>query len=124
MAHVIEHLLWAGEGRLGVDDPLRLPHGRQVTSKFLVVPKSLQRSEELQFAGVERLVELFEKQAAEQPRQHAHWQEETRPAGDPAAAIGRKSAASHDTVQMGMVQEILPLHMDLGKMLLLIFLLI
>src|SRR5262250_3804595 len=30
-ANVIHHLLWSGEGRLGVDDPLEVPHGIEMT---------------------------------------------------------------------------------------------
>ena len=65
--HIVEHLLGAGEGWLGIDDPCRLSYRRQVTSKFPTVSQSLQGVEELQFAGVERLVEMLQKQAAEQP---------------------------------------------------------
>jgi len=39
------------------------------------------------------LFELFEKPAAEQPRQHAYGKKEAGAASDPALVIGRYSAA-------------------------------
>jgi hypothetical protein len=60
-------------------------------------------------------VESFQKQAAEQTRQHAHRQEETGAAGHPAVVIGGQAAAWHDAVQMRMVLEILPPGVQYGE---------
>ena len=49
--------------------------------------------------------ELVQEQASEQPRQHAHGQEEARPAGDPAASIGRKAATRHDAMQVRVMGQ-------------------
>jgi hypothetical protein len=44
-------------------------------------------TEELQPPGAMKVVELFEEAAPKQPRQHAHGQEEARPAADPAFTV-------------------------------------
>ena len=62
-------------------------------------------AEELQLPATMRLLQFFEEAAAEQPRQHAHRQEEARLAGDPALAVGRKPAAGHDAVHMRMMRQ-------------------
>ena len=56
--------------------------------------------------------ELFQKQPAEQPREHAHRQEEARPAGYPPLAVQGNAAARNDHVDMRMVGE--PLGLALG----------
>ena len=47
----------------------------------------------------------LQEQAAEQAREHAHRQEEARPAGDPARAVGREAAARHDAMDMRMMVQ-------------------
>jgi len=49
--------------------------------------------------------EAFEKEAAEQARQHAHGQEEAGLAGDPARAVWRKAAAGNDDVDVRMMGQ-------------------
>ena len=49
--------------------------------------------------------QLFEDEAAEQTRKHAHGQEEAGPAGHPSPAIERYPAARHDAVDMGVMGE-------------------
>src|ERR1700719_3533632 len=51
------------------------------------------------------LPELFQKQPAEQPREHAHRQEEARPAGYPPLAVQGNAPARNDHVDMRMVGE-------------------
>jgi hypothetical protein len=60
--------------------------------------------EEAEVALVEGVFQRFEKEAAEQAREHTHGQKEARLAADPAFVTGRKTSARHDTVDMGMVQ--------------------
>jgi undecaprenyl-diphosphatase len=53
------------------------------------------------------LLEALEEQAAEQAREHPHWQEEARlPAGDPAAAIEGDPAGRHEAVRVVSVAVI------------------
>ena len=49
--------------------------------------------------------EPFEKQAAEQARQHAHGQEEAGLAGDPARPVRRQAAAGNDDVDVRMMGQ-------------------
>jgi hypothetical protein len=49
--------------------------------------------------------QFFEETATEQSREHAHGQEETRPAPNPALAIEREPAAGHDAVYMRMMGQ-------------------
>ena len=60
---------------------------------------------ELQVAGVEAAMSFSKKEPAEQPREHAHGQEEARPAGDPALTVGRDAAARHDHVNVRMMGQ-------------------
>ena len=45
-ADVIEHLLRASKGPLGIDDPFRFSHGRQITGKLAVIAEILEGGEE------------------------------------------------------------------------------
>ena len=63
-----------------------------------------QIGEELQSAGVVGSVQPFQKQAAEEPREHLHGQEIAEPARDPALdPSGADAAARHDHVHMRMM---------------------
>ena len=62
-------------------------------------------AEELQLAGLVSGDELLQEQPAEQAREHAHREEEARPARDPALAVERDAAARHDHVHVRMVGE-------------------
>ena len=62
-------------------------------------------AEEGQAAGLVERGEAFEKEPAEETRQHAHGQEEAGLAGDPARPVRRQAAAGRDDVDVGMVGE-------------------
>ena len=62
-------------------------------------------AEEDETASLMQGREPFEKEAAEQAREHAHGQEETGLAGDPARPVRRQAAAGDDDVDMGMMGE-------------------
>ena len=57
-------------------------------------------AEEAQAAGLVGGDELLQEQPAEQAREHAHGQEEARPARHPALAVQRDAAARHDHVHV------------------------
>ena len=65
-ADIIQDLFWAGEGPLGIDDPFCLFQRPQVTDKCPPIPEAFQGGKELQFARVEGVLELLQKQATEQ----------------------------------------------------------
>jgi hypothetical protein len=62
-------------------------------------------AEELKLAGLVHPQRFFQEATPEQPREHPHRQEEPRPASDPALAIGCKSAARNDAVNVRMVRQ-------------------
>src|SRR3977135_4090671 len=80
-AYVIHHLLWSGEGRLGVDDPIHVSHWIQMAAESLGILECRKRAEEPQLAGVEGLLQILQEQSAEQAGQHPHGQEEAGTAG-------------------------------------------
>ncbi len=61
--------------------------------------------EEAQAPGAVGGRQLFQEQAPEQAREHAHGQEEAGPAGDPALAVGRDAAARHDAVDVRVMGQ-------------------
>jgi len=106
-AQVLQHLLGPAEWRLGVDHPLGAGRWRQELLEGLRVLQRLHGVEELQHLALERRAQKLEEQATEQPRQHAHRQEEPRRTSHPALAVERDSTSRHNTVQMRMVQQVL-----------------
>ena len=89
-AEVVEDLVGAGEGGLGVDDPLGLAEGLEVAGEGGGVIESGQGVAELEPAGAEGLLEQFEEEAAEQAGQDANGEEEAGAAGDPAVTVGER----------------------------------
>ena len=87
-ADVVYHLLGPGEGRLGVDDPFHMAHGIEMSAENLRVSKGLEGGEELEFAGIESLLQISQEQSAEQAGQHPYGQEETGAARNPPTTIG------------------------------------
>lgn len=71
-ADVVHHLLGAGEGRLGVDDPFHIAHGIDMPAENLRVTKGLEGREELEFAGIESLLQISQEQSAEPAGQHPY----------------------------------------------------
>ena len=114
-ADVVHHLLWSGEGRLGVNDPFHISHRIEITAESLRISQCREGREEPQVAGVEGILQILQEQSAEQAGQHPHGQEEAWAAGDPPSTIGRDSAARNDTMQMGMEKQVLSPTMEYGK---------
>ena len=65
-------------------------------------------AEEGEFSTLKSPIERFEEQAAEQAGEDVHRKKEARTARDPPLAIGRKTSAGHDAMQMRVMQKILP----------------
>src|SRR6266550_6068619 len=114
-ANVVHHLLWSGEGRLGVHDPVYVSHRIQMAAESLGILECRKGTEEPQLAGVEGLLQILQEQSAEQAGQHPHRQEEAGAAGYPPGTIGRDSAARDDTMKMGMEKQVLSPTMEHGK---------
>jgi hypothetical protein len=58
-ADVIQHFFGSGEGRLGIDNPVRLTERLQVTEKLATILELFQGGEEFQFAVLFRLTQSF-----------------------------------------------------------------
>ena len=71
-ADVVHHLLGAGEGRLGVDDPFGMVQGIEMPAENLRVSKGLEGREELEFAGIESLLQISQEQSAKEAGQHPY----------------------------------------------------
>ena len=114
-AEVVEDLVGAGEGALGVDDPLGLAEGLEVAGEGVGIVESGEGVAELEPAGAEGLLEQFEEEAAEQAGEDPDGEEETGAAGDPAVTVGSDAAAGDDAVQVGVKREHLPPGMQDGE---------
>src|ERR1051326_2982816 len=79
-AYVVEHLLGSGERTLGIYDPLARFQSVEQLGEGEGLAESFQGGKELQFAGIERLPQGFQKEAAEEPRENPDRQEEARTA--------------------------------------------
>ena len=71
-ADVVHHLLGPGEGCLGVDDPFHIAHGIEMPAENLRVSKGFEGGEELEFAGIESLLQISQEQSAEQAGQNPY----------------------------------------------------
>ena len=60
-AHVVEYLLGSGERTLGIDHPFGTLGSGDLPGESAGLAKWLQGAEELQFAGIERLLQGFQK---------------------------------------------------------------
>ena len=115
LAEVVEDLVGAGEGGLGVDDPLGLAEGLEVAGEGVGVIERGEGVAELEPAGAKGLLEQFEEETAEQAGQDPDGEEEAGAAGDPAVTIGSDAAAGDDAVQVRVKREHLPPGMQDGE---------
>jgi len=96
-AQVAQHLCGTSQRRLAIDHPLpRRRLAQQAGSK---------RQAESASPLVECPLEAVEELGFEDPGEHPHGHEESRPRSDPAIPGGGEPAACHDAVQVGMEGE-------------------
>lgn len=107
-AEIGEDMFGGTEGRLGVDDPALFAQRPKRFNEGLGTAESFQGTEEAQAPGRMGGLQPFEKQAAEQPREHMDRQEEPSPASDPACAISSQHAAGNEAVDMRVMDQRLP----------------
>ena len=69
------------------------------------VGEARERTGEAQPAGVIGVLQVAQKEPAEQARENPHRQEEAGAAGDPARAIERGATAGHDAMDMRVMSE-------------------
>ena len=70
-SEVVEHLLWAGERRLRIHNPLLLPHGCKIPLKSIATLQRGEGGEELQPTRVKRLFQQFQESTAIEARSAA-----------------------------------------------------
>jgi hypothetical protein len=99
-AEIGERLARAAERRLGVDHPIDAAQFGDTRVESGVVGEARERTGEAQPAGVIGVLQVAQKEPAEQARENPHRQEEGGAAGDPARAIERGAAAGHDAMDM------------------------
>jgi hypothetical protein len=100
-----ENGLRPGERPLGVDDPLCAAQRREGGVEGAFVGKGRKVAEEDEASDCVQGREPVEEEAAEEPRQHAHGQEEASLAGDPARSVRRQAAAENDNVDVRMMGQ-------------------
>jgi hypothetical protein len=76
----------------------RLRRKASRSARFACAPKNCKRP-------AAWMAELFQKQPAEQPREHAHRQEEARPAGYPPLAVQGNAPARNNHVDVRVAGE-------------------
>src|SRR6266481_3520387 len=77
----------------------------ETTCEGLRLGKVGELAEEPQLAGAEGVLQFPQEQSAEQPREHAHRQEEAGATSDPAGAVERGSAAGDDAMDVRMALQ-------------------
>src|SRR6266853_6225904 len=96
----------SAEGRLRVDDPVRLAERSDEGVPLGRVAQVLRGAGELEFVPGVRALESGDKLPAEDPTEHLHGQEE---AGvlrtNPASMIGRQPTGRHDAVHVRMPHQ-------------------
>jgi len=111
-AQVLKNTFGAIEGGFAIDDPLLMI---ELVPEYL---KALGLLEMADTAGEDKSIRLeasFEKVkelSSKQRRHHPYGNEKTFAAGDPAASFGGESTSGDNTVEVGMVHEVLTPSME------------
>ena len=114
-AEISQHLFGAAEWRLGIDHPVGPSELIEPLGERGGIGEVGEIAKEAQVASREGGLQLLQKQAAEQPGEDAHRQEEAGPASDPTCAVERRSTTGHNTVDMRMVLQGLAPGMEDGS---------
>ena len=104
---VIEHLLGSAERSPGIDDPGNGVQRPQPGGEHGGLFQARQSAEKPELARIECCLKAGQEKPAIKPRQYLHRQKEPRPAADPSCPVGRRPAARHDAVHMGMMMQVL-----------------
>lgn len=106
-AEIGQHLSRPAEGRLGIDYPLDPSQVAEASGEGGRSRERRKLAEEAKFASRKGGTQFLEKQAAEEPREDAHRQEEPPATGDPARVIERGTAAGHEAMNVRMMVQVL-----------------
>ena len=103
----MQDMFRTAEGRLGIDDPRAGIELSQEPSEVFRVLKLAERAVELELVLGQELLKPSDELTAEDAAQDVDRQQEARGCCGPARSVERETAARHDTVDMGMMLEVL-----------------
>ena len=98
-----KHCFWAGEGRLGVDEPVFFAERREMRSEGLTTPQALDLAKERQSACRVGISKCRQEEPSEQAGKHPHRQEKAGVAVHPAHRVERYPTARHNHMDVRMV---------------------
>jgi len=102
-SEITEDLLRPGKGRFGEDHPVDAGQFIEPSDERGVISQVCECAGQAKLTGSEGGAQLADERVAKATGEHAHWQEEAGPAGDPARLVGRDAATRDDTVQVRMI---------------------
>ena len=112
---VLEHMLGVLEGLFGVDDPLLGAQGGEEPLPGHGLGEFPTATRQRQVTLRVGLCQAREVEVPEAPREDPDGQEEVRPTRDPLGPVGRQAPGGQDTMEMGMMVELLAPGVEHGE---------
>ncbi|MFZ3264285.1 MAG: hypothetical protein WA172_09820, partial [Terriglobales bacterium] len=106
-AEIVEHILGAAEGWLGVDHPVFAKQWPQPGGEEFWMGERREFSGQVQLTAFEGRLQAGDELAAKHAPQYGDGEGEAWVRSNPAALTKRKSAGGNDTMDMGMKLEFL-----------------
>ena len=100
---IMQHMLRATEGRLGIHHPVLLIKSTQEEGEMLLFMKRHALAEEAQLMAGKEAPQSGEELAAEDAAEHLDRQKEAGTGSDPARVVRRESATRHYAVDVRML---------------------
>ena len=104
---ILEHILGAAEGWLGIDHPVFAKQGSQPGGEEFGLRKSQQIPGKMQLASLKGQLESVDELAAKHRPEHGNGEKEARVRSNPAGVIEREPAGRNNAVDMRMNLELL-----------------
>ena len=101
-AEILEHILGAAEGWLGVDYPVFAKQRSQPGGEEFGLREPRQMPGKVQLASLKRRLEPSDELAAKHLPEHGNGEEEARVRSNPAGVIEREPAGGNNAVDMRM----------------------
>jgi hypothetical protein len=101
-AEIVEHILGASEGRLGVDHPVFAEQRSQPGGEEFGLRKPRQIPGKMQLASLKGQLESVDELAAKHLPEHGKGEKEARVRSNPAGVIEREPTGGNNAVDMGM----------------------
>jgi len=106
-AEILEHILGAPEGRLGVDYPVFAKQWSQPGGEEFGLREPRQIPGKVQLASLKGQLESVDELAAKHLPENGNGEKESRVRSNPAGVIEREPTGGDDTMDMGMNLEFL-----------------